>query len=88
MIIKLSITVGLKFEFTLFSQLKVPDLTSIEKNWFLLFEKNKSFLSVIMSDVYNEKADSYNKSLWVGNCQRSSPSSIFTALMSPRELLK
>ena len=55
---KLSTTVGLKFEFTLFSQLKLPDLISIEKNWFLLFEKNKSFLSVIMSDVSNEKADS------------------------------
>ena len=37
---------------------------------------------------FSEKEDSYNTSLWVGNCQRSSPSFIRTALISPKELLK
>ena len=44
-------------ELTLFTHWKFPDLISIEKNWFLLLEKNKLFPSVIMSDVSSEKAE-------------------------------
>ena len=52
------IKLGLKLELILFSQLKLPVAKSIEKNWFLLFEKNKLFLSAIMSEVSKEKVDS------------------------------
>ena len=61
---------------------------SIEKNWLLLFEKNKLSPSEIKSEFFNENDDSYIKELCVGNCQSNSPLSISTALISPIELIK
>ena len=55
---KFPIKVGLKFELTVVSHLKPPEFISTEKNWLLLFEKNKLFSSAIISDVSREKEDS------------------------------
>ena len=85
---KLSIRTGLKFELTVFFQLKLPEFISMEKNSLLLLEKYKLFWSAIKSDVSREKEDSYTRLLWVGNCQNNSPLFMLIALISPRELLK
>ena len=52
--IKFSIMVGLKLEFIVWTHLIVPVLASIEKNSFLLLEKNKLSLSEIISEVCKE----------------------------------
>ena len=55
------VTAGLIFEFTVFSQLKVPVFKSIEKILFLLFEKYKDLSSATKSETLEKKQTGKSK---------------------------
>ena len=56
--IKFSTIIGVIYELTFVSQLKLPEFISIEKIWFLLLEKITSLPSVTKFEFFNEKAAS------------------------------